>query len=281
MNSYKWSWCSITLCVFTIMIFLSGCASQNINLGVNAYNQGNYDLAAKYWNPLAKEGNYIAQYNLGLLWEQGLGRTPLNKAEASQWFLLSSQQGYVPAMVRLAKLQKEKGYEDAAISWFNLAARWGDTDAIRELQNWGKPVPTADLLLDQKYRDAIAKQKAAEAWGNAAYQIGRALGGGGSGESTSSYSPTSTFTPSSSGNVNQSTNNDVECTSDYDCGIGYKCVKAPLKSRGVCMKSVDEHGLKQYNLPDSNSIGPNLDLDGDCTFDTDCPIGFTKEFINL
>ena len=123
MNLYKWSWCSIILCIFALMIFLSGCASQNINLGVNAYNQGNYDLAAKYWNPLAKQGNYIAQYNLGLLWEQGLGSTPLNKAEASQWFLLSAQQGYVPAMVRLAKIQKEKGYEDAAISWFNLAAR--------------------------------------------------------------------------------------------------------------------------------------------------------------
>ena len=241
------------------MIFLSGCASQNINLGVNAYNQGNYDLATKYWNPLAKQGNYIAQYNLGLLWEQGLGSTPLNKAEASQWFLLSAQQGYVPAMVRLAKIQKEKGYEDAAISWFNLAARWEDTDAIRELQSWGKSVPKADLLLEQEYRDAIAKQKAAEAWGDAAYQIGKALGGG-SGGSTSSYSSTS--------------NNEVECTSDYNCGVGYKCVKAPLKSRGVCMKSVDEHGLQQYNLPDSNSIGPNLDLDGECTFDTDCPIGF-------
>ncbi len=246
---------------------------MHINLGVNAYNQGNYDLAAKYWNPLAKQGNYIAQYNLGLLWEQGFGSTPLNKAEASQWFLLSAQQGYVPAMVRLAKIQKEKGYEDAAISWFNLAARWGDTNAIRELQSWGQPVPNADLLLEQRYRDAIAKQKAAEAWGDAAYQIGKALGGG-SGGSTSTYSSLPTFTQSTSGHVIKSRNVEVECTSDYNCGVGYKCVKAPLKSRGVCMKSVDEFGVKQFNLPDSNSVGPNLDLDGQCTFDTDCPIGF-------
>jgi TPR repeat protein len=83
MNPYRFCRCSIILCIFALIVFLSGCASQNINLGVNAYNQGNYDLAAKYWNPLAKQGNYIAQFNLGLLWEQGLGSTPLNKAEAS------------------------------------------------------------------------------------------------------------------------------------------------------------------------------------------------------
>ena len=273
MNPYKLCRCSITICIFALIIFLSGCASQNINLGVNAYNQGNYDLAAKYWNPLAKQGNYIAQYNLGLLWEQGLGSTPLNKAEASQWFLLSAQQGYVPAMVRLAKIQKEKGYEDAAISWLNLAARWGDTNAIRELHSWGQPVPSADLLLEQRYRDAIAKQKAAEALGDAAYQIGKAIGGGSSG-SSSTYSPPSTFTKSYSEQAIKSTNSEVECTSDYNCGVGYKCVKAPLKNRGVCMKSVNEFGVKQFNMPDSNSVGPNLDLDGQCTFDTDCPIGF-------
>lgn len=128
---------------------ISGCASQNIQLGVNAYNQGNYDLAARYWNPIAQKGNPVAQYNLGLLWEQGIGSTPKNKAEASQWFLLSAQQGYIPAMVRLAKIQKENGYDDAATSWLSLAARWGNTDAINELRNWGMPIPAADLLAAQ------------------------------------------------------------------------------------------------------------------------------------
>lgn len=248
---------------------MSGCASQRINLGVNAYKQGNYDLAAHYWNPLAKQGDPVAQYNLGLLWEQGLGRTPLNKAEASQWFLLSAKQGYVPAMVRLAKIQKANGYDEAAESWFNMAARWGNSDAVNELRAWGKSVPAADLLASQQYRDAISRQAAINALGDAAYQLGRAIGGG-SGSSSSSYS---TFTPSTLGTT-PSTYSEGGCTSDYSCGIGFKCVKAPLKSSGVCMKSVDEYGLKQYNLPSSNSVGPNLDLDGQCSFDTDCPIGF-------
>jgi len=65
-----------------------------------------------------------------------------------------------------------------------------------------------------------------------------------------------------------------DCTSDFDCGIGNRCVKAPLESRGICMKSVDEYGLPKYDTPSIDSIGPNMNLEGDCYFDTDCPIGF-------
>ena len=275
MSLFKRFWSlKILLCGMTVTILLTGCASQSINLGVNAYNQGNYDLAASYWNPIAKKGEPVAQYNLGLLWEQGLGSTPLNKAEASQWFLLSAKQGYVPAMVRLARIQKENGAEEAAISWFNIAARWGNTDAISALQSWKKSVPPADLLAAQQYRDAVSRQAAINALGDAAYQLGRAIGGGGSGRTSSSYTPSPAYSTSSFGGTTQSTYTESECTSDFSCGIGFKCMKAPLKSSGVCMKNVDEHGLKQYNLPDSNSVGPNLDLDGQCTFDTDCPIGF-------
>jgi hypothetical protein len=63
-----------------------------------------------------------------------------------------------------------------------------------------------------------------------------------------------------------------DCISDFDCGIGYRCVKAPYKTSGVCMKSVDEFGVQQYDLPRLDSINPRYD--GDCDFDTDCPIGF-------
>lgn len=67
---------------------------------------------------------------------------------------------------------------------------------------------------------------------------------------------------------------DASCSSDFDCGIGYRCVKAPLKSYGTCMKEVDEYGLPTYNLPSLDSVVPNMNIEGDCDFDTDCPIGF-------
>lgn len=254
-------------------IYLTGCASQQLQLGVNAFNQGKYDVAASHWNPLAKNGNPYAQYNLGLLWENGLGSTSKNVNEASQWYLMSAKQGFVPAMVRLANIQKANGYEEAAHSWYVLAARWGSQDAITALSAWGKSIPPADLLQQKQIRDAIAQQQAAEALGKAAYSLGCALGGGscsGGYSQPSLPSVTDTYRNSKPTSVYS----DKECSSDFSCGIGYTCVKAPLKSRGVCMRSVDEYGLKQYNMPNTNSVGPNLNLDGQCQFNTDCPIGF-------
>jgi len=69
-------------------------------------------------------------------------------------------------------------------------------------------------------------------------------------------------------------NNVWACSSDFDCGIGSQCVKAPFESSGACMKSVDEDGVRQYNMPDLDSVGPNMNTSGECDFSTDCPVGF-------
>ena len=63
------------------------------------------------------------------------------------------------------------------------------------------------------------------------------------------------------------------CSSDFSCGIGAQCVKEPFKSRGVCMKTVDRYGTRTFDLPRTNSVGPRMDS-GDCSFNTDCGIGF-------
>lgn len=261
-----------TYLIYIAALFLSGCANH-LQLGVDAYNKGNYDIAAKHWNPLAKQGNPYAEYNIGLLWENGLGSTNKNINEASQWYARSAQRGYVPAMVRLALIQKNNGLEEPALSWFNLAARWGNSEAISNLRSWGKPVPQPDLLAAQNKRNAIAQQQAAMALSNAAYNIGCALGGGSCSGSQTSY-PTPSYSNSYNSTKNNSVYTDKQCTSDFSCGIGHTCVKAPLKSTGICMKSVNQYGTRQYNTPNTDSIGVNLNLDGQCSFNTDCPVGF-------
>lgn len=264
---------------------LSGCATNANNIGVQHFNQGQFDLAANQWNQAAASGDPYAQYNLGILWRDGLGSTPRNLNEAAAWFILSARQGYVPAMVEAARAQTKLGYNEAAHSWLVMAARWGNTDAVNELSNRNFSVPYPDLLEQQTLHDQIQARQNAEAAAALGRSIGCALGGGCGSESTgytssqrNTYSQTATY--GSSKNFGRSSNNQSEvlvekqCTSDFNCGIGFKCVKAQFQSQGVCMKAVNEFGDQQFNLPDNNSVMPNLDIEGQCRFSTDCPIGF-------
>jgi hypothetical protein len=168
----------LKLCMglISVSLLLASCTNQ-VQKGAEAFERGDYDIAAGYWNADAKAGNMYAEYNLALLWEQGLGTTPKNTSEASQWFLRSAQHGYIPAMVRLARLQRIGGLAEAPLSWLTLAARWGNNDAIAELNAWGKPVPTSDLLFAQQQKDAIAEAQVLEALGPLAYQLGCAIAG--------------------------------------------------------------------------------------------------------
>ena len=121
---------------------LAACGTDQ---GALNYEQGRYDQAAAEWRPLADDGNYIAQHNMGGLSRYGLGSTPENLEDAADWFYASAIQGYVPAMVSLAEVQTELGFDDPAETWLFLAARWGNVEAIEHLKQKGVPVPEADL----------------------------------------------------------------------------------------------------------------------------------------
>jgi TPR repeat protein len=93
-----------------------------------------YDQAAIEWRPLADEGNYVAQYCMGMLSRDGLGSIRQSHDDAAHWFLESAEQSFVPAMVSLAEVQTTLDNGNAAESWLILAARWGSTEAIALLQ---------------------------------------------------------------------------------------------------------------------------------------------------
>ena len=97
-------------------VFLAGCGGGALQRGNTAFASGQFDLAAQQWNPLANAGDPFAQYNLGLIWESGLGSTPKNDSNAADWFIQSARQGYVPAMIKLAQTQTRMGYYDSGLS---------------------------------------------------------------------------------------------------------------------------------------------------------------------
>jgi len=41
--------------------------------GLDAYERGDYDTALKEWRPLAEQGDASGQFNLGFMYDQGLG----------------------------------------------------------------------------------------------------------------------------------------------------------------------------------------------------------------
>ncbi|MDA7785459.1 hypothetical protein N9Y23_08535 [Pseudomonadales bacterium] len=126
-------------------LLLSSCAS-NLDQGNASYAIGQYDRAAQYWNVAAAAGEPAAQYNLGLLWEQGLGSTPRNADQGLYWYYQSAQRGYVPGMVKAGAMLASAGRLDEAVSWFTLAARWGNMEAVNNLRVLNARVPAADLM---------------------------------------------------------------------------------------------------------------------------------------
>lgn len=127
-----------------LLSVVAGCASQ-LDRGVAEFQRGNYDKAASLWTPLARKGDPTAQHNVGMLWEKGLGSTPVSLTEAAAWYSLSAASGHTPAMVSLARIQREYAYDDDALNWLTLAARSGNQEAANDLRTWGKPVPQVDL----------------------------------------------------------------------------------------------------------------------------------------
>ena len=60
---------------------------------MDAYGQGDYDLAFAEWLPLAETNDLAAQYNIALLLEYGLGvERDLN--QAIEWYSRAAESGY-------------------------------------------------------------------------------------------------------------------------------------------------------------------------------------------
>ena len=194
------------------IIILFACSTNSqIDRGVGYYNQGKYDDALIQWLYPAQQGNHIAQHNMGLLWRDGLGSTPKNLNEAANWFYLSAQQGYPPAMVRLAEVQSMLGNDAPANTWLHLAARWGNAEAIQHLRRKGLTVPQADLQYAQQQQDAQALQALAASMImlNSLNQMNNTNSG--TSQSGSSYSSYQSQSSSTATMVNTA----KTCTNDY------------------------------------------------------------------
>ena len=82
-----------TLALSCILIMLAApISAQDFQKGLEAAQNGDFDTALKEWKPLAESGNSVAQFNLGLIYDNGWG-VPQDYKEAVKWYRLAAKQG--------------------------------------------------------------------------------------------------------------------------------------------------------------------------------------------
>ena len=138
--------------------------------GMAAYDRGDYATALEFWRPLAEQGDSDAQYNLGIMYNDGRG-VPQDYAEAVKWWHKAAEQDNVYAQVKLAAMycSGEGVPQDTAegLKWWHKAAEQGDAKAQLFLGNsylGGMGVPQDYVLAHFWFNLAAAqaRQKAQE-----------------------------------------------------------------------------------------------------------------------
>ncbi len=112
-----------------------------------AYSRKDYAAALRIWLPLAELGNPAAQFNVGLMYDNGQG-VPQDYAAAVKWYRLAAAQGDAQAQYNLGYMYDNgqgtaRDFAEAA-RWYRLAAAQGDPraqDSLGQMYANGQGVP--------------------------------------------------------------------------------------------------------------------------------------------
>ncbi|MCF7529169.1 tetratricopeptide repeat protein [Neisseria lisongii] len=106
--------------------------TTQFNQADQAYQKQDYATAFNLWMPLAQKGNKVAQFNIGLMYDQGWG-VKQDYAQAMQWYQKAAQQGDTKAQTNIGGLyangQGVKQDYAQAMQWYLKAAQQGDAYA--------------------------------------------------------------------------------------------------------------------------------------------------------
>lgn len=118
--------------------------------GLEAYQSGDYVRALGIWRPLAELGSPEAQFNLGLLFQQGNG-VEADAARAYEWYRKAAEGGYPRAQYRVAEmLERGVGVRaDLARAhfWFGMARRARYEDAKKRQRRLAKKMTSSQIAM--------------------------------------------------------------------------------------------------------------------------------------
>ena len=133
------------ICYFFVVLFflLGGVFFQSLEAradaqsdGYAAFKRGDYAEAFRIWRPLAKSGDAIAQYNIGWMYDQGMGVDQSDR-EAIIWYKKSANQGEIDAQYTLA-LKYGEGQD--VRQDFKMSLNWLDAVTKQENDQWLRTV---------------------------------------------------------------------------------------------------------------------------------------------
>ena len=94
-----------TICL-TVVVLLGSAGtswSADVQKGLTAAQSGDFATALSEWIPLAKQGNADAQYNLGVMYENGHG-VPRDDKIAVELYRFAAEQGHAKAQHNLGQM---------------------------------------------------------------------------------------------------------------------------------------------------------------------------------
>lgn len=120
--------------MFLLALLMQGLASTAFAEGnayddaVHVYGCADYPKALKLFIPLAEQGDRLAQFQVGMMIEQGQGAEP-SLTQALEWYLKAARQGVADAYFALGQIYSrgEAVAKDPvqAYAWFDLAVKGG------------------------------------------------------------------------------------------------------------------------------------------------------------
>jgi TPR repeat protein len=150
-----------TLCLTVFLVGPGVCWAADFQKGFDAAMRGDFVTALKEWRPLAEQGNAVAQFSLGSMYENGQG-VPQDYKTAVKWYTLAAEQGDADAQGNLGVMYDEgqgvpQDYVRAHM-WYNLSASAGEEGAIKNRDAMAEQMTPADISAAQKLaRECFAK----------------------------------------------------------------------------------------------------------------------------
>lgn len=118
--------------VIAALFFSSVSLGETLEMANEAYDRGDHTKAIEIVLPLALNGNRQAQFNLGTMYDFGLG-VATNHLEAVKWYRKAAERGHVSAQFNLAVLlDRGLGVERndvEALYWYTKAGSQGHAKA--------------------------------------------------------------------------------------------------------------------------------------------------------